>query len=176
MSASADPHQTPPLTLVAAMSRNRVIGRDNQLPWRCPADLRRFKQLTTGGAIIMGRKTWDSIGRPLPNRLNIVLSRDTGLEIEGASVVSDLDAAVALAKEHGCERIAIIGGEQIYRLAIDRADAIELTVIETDIPAGDAHFPRIPEDRYTLAHREDHPADANNPHPYAFLTYHRREG
>lgn len=157
------------------MSRDRVIGRDNTLPWRCSADLRRFKRLTSGSAIVMGRRTWESIGRPLPDRLNIVLSRDAELSLEGAHVVRDLDAAVHLAAEKGYEQVYVIGGEQIYRLALPHADAIELTLIDTTVPDGDAFFPEIPQDQYELAQREDYPADGEkNPQPYSFLSYRRR--
>ncbi|MEX2670489.1 MAG: dihydrofolate reductase [Phycisphaeraceae bacterium] len=171
----ADVEPAPPrITLIAAMSRNRVIGRDNALPWRCSADLRRFKRLTTGAAIVMGRRTWDSIGRPLPQRLNIVLTRDPALHLEGAESVGDLEAAFATAREAGYAQIFVIGGEQIYRLAMPHAHAIELTLVDIDIENGDAFFPEIPADQYELTHREAHPADEKNPQPYAFLTYQRR--
>src|SRR5690606_985979 len=107
-----------PLALIAALARNRVIGLDNRMPWHLPADLRHFKALTLGKPIVMGRKTWESLGRPLPGRLNIVVSRQSGLQLEGAEVFPDLGTAIARAerwaREQGVDELMLIGGGQLY--------------------------------------------------------------
>ena len=109
---------TLPLALIAALAQNRVIGRDNQLPWRLPADLKHFKAMTLGKPVIMGRKTWDSLGRPLPGRINLVVSRQPGLQLEGAEVFASLDAAIERAehwaREQGAGELMLIGGAQLY--------------------------------------------------------------
>lgn len=131
------------VTFVVAVSRNGVIGRDNALPWHLPEDLRRFKHLTTGKPVIMGRKTFESIGRPLPNRLNIVISRGSAFRPPGVEVVADLDAALARARDAGMGDEAIIaGGGQIYALALPVADRIHLTEVDLDID-GHTFFPRL---------------------------------
>ncbi|MDB6176652.1 dihydrofolate reductase [Paracoccus sp. Z330] len=137
------------LTLIAAQDRNGAIGRDNTIPWHIPEDFAYFKAQTTGGAVIMGRKTWDSLPkRPLPNRLNIVVSRqplDLGPEI----AVVELDGAISHAESRGYKNIYCIGGEQIYRQMLCRADRILLSTVETEIQDADAFFPEIPSDHWT---------------------------
>lgn len=133
------------VAIVSAMARGRAIGRGNALPWRLPEDLRRFKQITRGHAVVMGRKTWDSIGRPLPDRVNIVVTREAGWRAVGAIAASDLDAALARARaERPGMPPLVIGGAQIYALALPRATALHLTEIELDVPDADAFFPPIP--------------------------------
>ena len=131
------------LSLVAAVARNGVIGRDNQIPWRLPSDLKRFKALTLGHPVIMGRKTFESIGRPLPGRDNIVLSR-RGFRAEGATVVATLPAALALAAERAGEggEVFILGGAELYRETIAMADRLCITEVDA-APEGDAVFPEI---------------------------------
>jgi dihydrofolate reductase len=135
-----------PLALIAAMAQNRVIGRDNQLPWRLPEDLRHFKAKTLGKPVIMGRKTWDSLGRPLPGRLNIVVSRQADLRLDGAEVFPALDVALeradAWAREQGVDELMLIGGAQLYAQALPIADRIYLTRIGLK-PEGDAWFPEF---------------------------------
>jgi dihydrofolate reductase len=128
------------ISLIVAMANDRVIGIDNTLPWRLSADLKRFKATTMGKPIIMGRKTWDSIGRPLPGRLNIVISRNGSYPAEGAKVVTSLEAAIALAKQEGTAEIMIMGGANIYQQAMPLVDKMYITMIDLDIE-GDAWFP-----------------------------------
>jgi dihydrofolate reductase len=162
-----------PLCLIAALADNRVIGRDNQLPWHLPADLKHFKALTLGKPIIMGRKTWDSLGRPLPDRLNLVVSRQPGLSLDGAEVFASLDAAVERAeqwaREQGAGELMLIGGAQLYGQALARAERLYLTRVALS-PEGDAWFPAFSEADWQLDAREEHPATADTP-AYAFETW-----
>jgi dihydrofolate reductase len=130
-----------PLALVAAMAQNRVIGRDGGIPWDLPEDRKHFVQVTRGHAIIMGRATWDSLGKPLPKRRNIVISRRSGLALQGAEVVSSLDDAIALARQNDDEP-RIIGGGEIYALSMPLATRIFLTVLDAAV-SGDSHFPEL---------------------------------
>ncbi|OGT87452.1 MAG: dihydrofolate reductase [Gammaproteobacteria bacterium RIFOXYA12_FULL_61_12] len=161
----------PLISLIAAMSENRVIGRDNRLPWHLPADLQHFKKLTLGKPIIMGRKTWESLPGLLPERNHIVLSRNRRYQAEGAILVRDLEKAVMAAGE--VAEIFIVGGATIYEQALATANRIYLTLIHAQIE-GDAFFPRLDEGRWRLVLREDHPANGKNPLPYSFLNYERR--
>lgn len=129
----------PPLAMVAAMARNRVIGNAGQLPWHEPADLAHFKRTTSGHAVIMGRKTWESLGKPLPKRRNLVVTRQPGFSAPGAEVFADLTQAIAAARSSDGEPM-IIGGGEIYAVALSQATRIELTEIAAE-PVGDAHFP-----------------------------------
>jgi len=142
------------LSLIAAMARNRVIGRDNAMPWHLPEDLRYFKATTLGKPIVMGRKTFDSLGRPLPGRTNIVVSRKPGLEIEGAQVFNSIAAALTFARRKalsdGVAEVMVIGGENLYRQTLEQADRLYLTRIESE-PEGDAWFPPFDEQAWTLA-------------------------
>lgn len=159
------------LTLIAAVARDRVIGRDNQLLWHLPEDMRRFKALTTGNAVIMGRKTWESLPqkfRPLPQRRNIVVTRDAAYAAPGADVVTSLEAAVAAAFDLPA---FVIGGAQIYALALPLADRLELTEIDAAFD-GDAHFPAFDAAAWREVARESRRADAG--FDYAFVTYARR--
>ncbi len=131
----------PDLVLVAAMGRNRVIGDRGRLPWHEPADLAHFKRITTGHAVIMGRKTWESLGRPLPRRRNLVVTRQAGLNAPGAEVFAGLDAAIAAGRTTD-PAPCIIGGGEIYAAALPLATRIELTEIAAD-PPGDAFFPPL---------------------------------
>ena len=124
------------VTLIAACAKNRAIGKDNKLLWHLPSDLKRFKRLTTGKTVVMGRKTYESIGKPLPNRKNIILTNNKDLVIEGCEVINSISELNLM------EDIVIIGGEQIYNLFIDYADVIELTLIDKEFE-GDAFFPEI---------------------------------
>lgn len=134
--------RNPEICIIAAISENRVIGRDNQLLWNIPDDLRRFRELTIGYLVIMGRKTFESIGKPLPSRFNIVISRNPNLQlgIEGIVRCGSLGEALCRAGEEGKERVFIIGGGQIYGQTINLADRLYLTVVKGDFP-GDVYFP-----------------------------------
>ncbi|WP_227459128.1 dihydrofolate reductase [Cupriavidus pauculus] len=157
------------LTLIVARARNGVIGRDNALPWRLPEDLQHFKRTTLGAPIIMGRKTWDSIGRPLPGRRNIVVSRNHGLTLDGAEVVASLEDAQRLCI--GAEQVFLIGGAQLYAQALPSADRLIVTEIDADVP-GDAFFPAVDRSKWIEVARETHHSEANG-FDYAFVTYER---
>ena len=161
------------IVFVVAMARNRVIGHDNQLPWRLPGDLRHFKSLTLGKPVIMGRKTFASIGRPLPKRTNIVLTRSPEFASAGVLTAHDPEEALATAKAHaqGGE-IMVIGGAQIYARLFPQADRIELTRVDTEVE-GDAVFPPMDAAEWRLEQdREGAEATAENP-GYRFQTYRR---
>jgi dihydrofolate reductase len=128
----------PAISMIVARSRNHVIGRDNQMPWKISADLQFFKRVTMGYPVIMGRKTWESIGRPLPGRRNIVVSRNANYELAGAELASSLDEALNRLSE--APRVFVIGGEQLFKQAFDRADKLFITEIEMDVDGGDTFF------------------------------------
>lgn len=161
------------ISLVAAASDNNVIGKDNWMPWDLPAELKHFRDYTRGKTVIMGRKTYDSVGRPMPNRHNIVVSRQEGLEIPGVDVVPSIEDAIDLAREDDLPEVCVIGGEQIYRLAMDYATVIQLSRIHTTIEGGEAFFPEISMDEWKEVSRVEHPADAENAIPYTMLVYER---
>ena len=158
--------KTLPLSLIAALGENRVIGVDNSMPWHLPGDFKYFKATTLGKPIIMGRKTWDSLGRPLPGRLNLVVSRQADLQLEGAEVFASLDAAVeraqAWAKEQGVSEVMLIGGAQLYTQALADADRLYLTRVGLS-PQGDAWFPEFDQAQWTLVSNEPHAAEEGKP-------------
>ena len=162
--------------LIVAMSRNRVIGRNNALPWYLPEDLRYFKQVTYGKPIIMGRKTQESIGRPLPGRQNLVVTRDPDWHQEGVTVVHSLDEALSRAEAQafidGVEERVVIGGSQIYAEALPIADRLYMTQVHAEVE-GDTFFPQVDWDQWHEIAREDLPASDNNPFPYSLVTYDR---
>ncbi|MCJ7557076.1 MAG: type 3 dihydrofolate reductase [Gammaproteobacteria bacterium] len=160
------------VSLVVAMSENGVIGRDNALPWHLPADLRQFKTLTLGKPIIMGRKTYESIGRPLPGRQNIVLSRDTGFQAPGCDICTSLQQALVLAGN--ADEVMVIGGGALYEEVLVHADRIYLTEIHASIE-GDTRFPEIDPARWREIARERHAADERNSLDYSFVTLARRQ-
>ncbi len=164
----------PVISLVAAVARNGVIGRGNQMPWRLPEDLRFLRQLTMGAPVLMGRSTWESLParfRPLPGRRNIVLSRQAAYRAEGAEVAADLDQALGLVTQ--AERIFVIGGAQIYAEALSRADELVLTEIDRDFD-GDTHFPAWPRQDFVEVSRLPQQAAPPNDFGFAFVTYRRR--
>jgi dihydrofolate reductase len=128
----------PAISMIVARSRNHVIGRDNQMPWKISADLQFFKRVTMGFPVIMGRKTWESIGRPLPGRRNIVISRNTDLQLTGAELTSSIDEALNRLQDF--PRVFVIGGEQLFRQAFAKADKLYITEIEIDVADGDTFF------------------------------------
>lgn len=152
------------------MSKNRVIGKDNALPWNMPNDMKHFRNLTRGKPVIMGRKTYESIGKPLPNRLNIIITRDQEYRAEGCNVVHSIDEAIAAAQ--GNDEIMVIGGSQIYKEFLPKANRMYLTFIEAEID-GDAYFPAYNAEEWTETSYEEHARDAENPHNYAFVTLER---
>ena len=151
------------LALIVAHDRAGAIGMDGQLPWRLPDDLKRFKALTLGHTVLMGRKTFDSIGRPLPGRRNWVLSRDTSWSRPGVVRLDSLEAAV---EQHTEGLLWVIGGGQIYQAALPLVRRVEATEIDTTLDAADAWFPRLDPDHWHVVSREHHPRDDR--HEYAF--------
>lgn len=158
------------LSIIVAVADNGVIGNGNQLPWRLPDDLKRFKALSLGKPIVMGRKTFDSIGRPLPGRLNIVISRQPGLEIPGCTVVTSIDAAIAAAQP--APEIVIVGGADIYRQALPQVQVIHLTRVHAHIE-GDVVFSQLKEHEWREVAKEYHPADERHAHAFTFSTLER---
>lgn len=166
------------LALIAAVADNGVIGRDNALPWHLPEDLQYFKRTTMGKPIVMGRLTYESIGRPLPGRVNIVISRQPALRIAGVQVVADLPAALELAEaaatREGVDELVVIGGAQIYALALPLAQRLYLTEVHADV-AGDAFFPDWDRGQWRELQRQRHLASDSNPYDYSFVVYERRQ-
>lgn len=166
----------PRLALIAAMARNRVIGRQNTLPWRLPADMRRFRELTTGHPLLMGRRTFESLGRPLPLRSNIVMTSDRSFAPEGCLVAHSLEQALAIAATHvpaDSPEIFVIGGENLYAQTLPTADRLYLTQVEAQID-GDAWFPEFEWEAWQVLARETRTADEKNPYDCVFLTLERK--
>lgn len=157
------------IKLIVATSRNNVIGDSNKLIWNLPADLKRFKEITTGHPIVMGRKTYQSIGRPLPNRRNIIITRDSNYEIDGCEVVNSIEEALLLTN-NDC---FIIGGGEIYKQTLHIADEIYMTVVDEEFD-GDTVFPELTPSWY-VSKKEDFLADEKNPHNYSFIFYEKFE-
>ena len=158
------------LTIIVAMADNGVIGSANQLPWRLPDDLKRFKALSLGKPIVMGRKTFDSIGRPLPGRLNIVISRQAGLEIPGCTVVTSIDEAIVAAQP--APEIVIVGGADIYRQVLPQVQVVHLTRVHANVE-GDVAFPTLVAHEWREVAKEYHPADERHAHAFTFSTLER---
>jgi len=156
------------LSAIVAMAANRCIGRDNTLPWRLPADLKRFKQLTMGRTLILGRKTYESIGRPLPGRTILVVTRQRDYAPEGVQVAHSLEEALERA---GGDEVFIAGGAELYRQAMDRVERLHLTQVHSDYE-GDTFFPEVDLSGWRLVSEEHHPATPTEP-PFSFLTYER---
>lgn len=155
------------IRLIVAISTNRCIGKNNTLVWKLPSDLKRFKQITSGHTVVMGRKTFQSIGKPLPNRRNIIITRDLGFGAEGCEVVNSIEEALLLSSED----CFIIGGSEIYKQTIDLADKIYLTLVHEEFD-GDSFFPEIP-NNFREVYREDFRADEKNNYNYSFIDYER---
>ena len=160
------------ISAVVAMAENRVIGKNNQLPWHLPADLKHFKNITTGHPILMGRKTYESIGKPLPNRTNIVITRDQSYKAPGCEVVSSLEEAIALAATHQSQEIFIIGGAEVYRQLLPRIQRIYLTVVHHTFE-GDVYFPELKMNEWHEVEHESHQPDEKNAYTYSFLKLER---
>lgn len=160
------------ISLIAAMAKGRVIGKDNDMPWHLPADLKHFKSLTVGKPVVMGRKTLASMGnRPLPKRVNIVLTRQEGLSVEGCTIVHSLEDALKAAGP--CEEVIIMGGATLYEAVLEKADTMYLTFIDAHIE-GDTYFPQWGEDSWQEVSRERREPDEKNVYALDFVTLTRR--
>ena len=163
-------------SMIVAMAENRVIGINNKLPWYLPNDLKYFKQVTMGKPIIMGRKTFESIGKPLPGRANIVITRNESWLAEGVKVAHSLDQAYAIAEAigeiDGQSELMIIGGDQIYQSSLPEVDRIYLTQVHAHVE-GDAWFPEVNWDNWKEVAREDFIAEGPNPYDYSFVVFDR---
>jgi dihydrofolate reductase len=157
------------VSIVVAIAENYAIGKNNQLLWHMPADLKHFKNITSGHTVIMGRKTYDSVGKPLPNRRNIIVTRQD-IKIEGCEVVKSIEDALALCANE--DEVFIVGGAEIYKLAMSKTDRIYLTIIHHSFDA-DTLFPEIDYMEWKETAREDHQPDEKNKFPYSFITLER---
>ena len=158
------------ISIIVAVAGNGVIGSGNQMPWHISEDLRRFKAITTGHPVIMGRKTFESLGRPLPNRTNVVITRNPSYVAEGAAVVGSLSEALDMFPAD--EEVFVIGGGEIYRQAMDVADRLYITRVAEPFE-GDTTFPEVDENRWRVTWREAHPCGEKFPHPFEFIDYQR---
>ena len=163
----------PIVSIVVAMARNRTIGVNNTLPWRCPEDLKHFKALTMGHHMIMGRKTFDSIGKPLPGRTTVIVTRNENLHIEGCLMADSLENAIANCDSDN--EIFIVGGAQLYALSMPLADRLYLTHVQKNV-TGDAHFPEFNQAEWLELTREKHSQELPELLEYDFVTYQRKSG
>ena len=158
------------VSLIVAMSENRVIGHQGDLPWRLSSDLKRFKRLTMGHHIVMGRKTYESIGRLLPGRTSVIVTRSPEYKIEGAKIANSVESAITLAK--GDDEIFIVGGAELYEHSLQLSDRLLITRVEASVE-GDIVFPEYDESQWQLQQRETFAADEKNDHPHSFEIYER---
>lgn len=167
------PDTAVPIHLIAAMDRKHAIGRGNALPWRLPDDLKRFKALTLGKPLLMGRRTAESLGRALPGRMNLVLTRSGRVPFDAMQAVDSLAQALELAR--GAEALMVIGGGEIYALVLPLAQQLHLTLVATEVSGADAHFPTFDAADWVETSSELHPADARHAHAFRFVDYRRVE-
>ncbi|MCL2590109.1 MAG: dihydrofolate reductase [Betaproteobacteria bacterium] len=160
----------PEIVTIAAVARNGIIGRDNALPWRLKADLTHFRAATMGHPVLMGRKTWESLAKPLHGRRNLVLTRQSGYQAQGAEVFASVEEALTTLKD--AARVFVIGGAEIYRILLQKTDILLLSEVAADV-AGDAHFPDFDRTRFREVSRTTHAADANNEYTVDFVEYRR---
>ncbi|HEU4521140.1 MAG TPA: dihydrofolate reductase [Thermoanaerobaculia bacterium] len=164
------------VSIIAIVAANDVIGRGNQLPWHMPADLKRFKELTMGHHLIMGRKTFESVGKPLPGRVNVVVTRSVDFSPDGVAIARSVDEAISKAEAAGDDEIFIGGGAEIYAQTLHRADRMYITRLHGE-PEGDTFFPEFDDvNEWKLVDAEHFEADERNTYPYSFLTYERAPG
>ncbi len=165
------------ISIIAAVARNRVIGKENDLPWRLPSDFRYFKSRTLGRPCLMARKTFESLDGALKKRINIVLTRNEGYEAEGAIVVHSIEEGLRVAREHlgEGEEIMILGGATLYEQILPQVDRMYITEVDLE-PEGDATFPEYDREEWIEVEREEHEADERNECAYSFVVYDRREG
>lgn len=161
------------VSMIAAVAKNNVIGKDNKLLWKLSDDLRRFKRITSGHAVLMGRKTFESLGKPLPNRTNLVVTRDENFAAEGTHVFNQINEALEYARSEGEEELFIIGGGEIYQMMLPAANKMYLTKVHTQ-PEGDTFFPEIHDEEWDVINEEAHKADNRNEFDFVFLDLERR--
>ena len=161
----------PQISLIAALDRNFAIGKDNDLPWHLPADLRRFKALTLGRPLLMGRRTAESLGRALPGRRNLVLTRSGRVPFEGMQAVASLDGALQLANEDQASELCVIGGGEVFAMTLPIATRMHLTWVDTVVDGADAFFPRFDPAQWEVVAREAHAADAKHALAFEFVDY-----
>ncbi|MBB3857402.1 dihydrofolate reductase [Xanthomonas arboricola] len=162
------------LILIVAFDRNNAIGRDNELPWKLPDDLKRFKALTVGKPILMGRKTAQSLGRALPGRVNLVLTRSGQVPFADMQAVASLDEAIAQAEMGGAQELCVIGGGEVYRLSMERADLLAVTEVDTTVERADTYFPPIDPAVWEPVQRASHAADTRHAFAFDYVDYQRR--
>lgn len=162
------------VSLLAALARDYAIGKDNALPWHLPDDLKRFKALTLGKPVLMGRKTAQSLGRTLPKRRNLVLTRSGRAPFDGMQAVASFDEALRIASDDRADELCVIGGGDVFALASPHADQMHLTWVDTSIDHADAFFPRFDADRWMVTSRQTHAADASHDYAFEFVDYVRR--
>lgn len=160
------------LTIIAAVAKNNALGKNNDLIWRLPADLKRFKKVTLGHHIIMGRKTFESLGKPLPNRTTIIITRNKNYRVDNCIVVNSLEKAIEAAR--GDANPYILGGGEIYKEALDFADFLDLTLVHHSFEDADTFFPKIDLEKWKEIKREDFKADQNHDYDYSFVTYKKK--
>lgn len=160
------------LSMVVAAANNNVIGKDNQLVWNLPNDMKFFKNVTWGMPVLMGRKTYEALGKPLKGRKNFVLTRNSEWQADGVVTVASLDDAILLVKEMDVKELMIIGGGEIYKMLLNQTDRIYITRVDAT-PDGDAHFPEIDPKIWALTSRDDFPADARHAYNYSFQLWER---
>lgn len=160
------------ISLVVAAANNNVIGKDNQLVWNLPNDMKFFKNVTWGMPVVMGRKTFESLGKPLPGRKNIILTRQSDWKVEGTVAVKSFDDAVFLVKEMDVKQMMVIGGGEIFKMVFPKANRIYITRVDAE-PEGDAFFPVIDPKEWKLVSKKDHEADAKHAYNYSFQVWER---
>lgn len=159
------------ISLVAALDRNRAIGRGNAMPWHLPDDFKHFKSLTLGKPILMGRKTAESLGRALPGRSNLVLTRSGRVPFEGMRAVASINEAKRIAADCGADELCVIGGAEVYALALPLADILHLTHVDAEVEGADAFFPAFDPAQWRITSRETHPVDAKHAFAFEFVDY-----
>lgn len=164
----------PAVVLIAALDRNHAIGKGNDLPWRLPDDLKRFKALTLGKPVLMGRKTAQSLGRTLPGRTNLVLTRSGQAPFDGMRAVRSIEDAMQVARDESATELCVIGGGEIYALTLPFADRLDLTRVETVVEDADAFFPEFDVSEWTVVSRQTHAADERHAFAFGFVDYVRR--
>lgn len=160
------------ISFIVAMDENRVIGHENSMPWHLPNDLQRFKKITTGHTIIMGRKTYESIGRPLPNRKNIILTRDENYKQEGCIVIHAMEDIAPYAESE--EEVFVIGGETLFRQTFSMAEKMYITMIHHAFPEGDTFFPSFSTEEWEVVSEEKGTVDEKNKYPHTFYVFKRK--